>query len=118
MTTTSAINWEHSLKQVGGRASLAEELITMFVKELPDMQNSINQTYQAKHLQALADMLHKLDGGCSYAGVPGLKTIIANISKSLKLNQLNDLDGLMQKLNTEIDAVLLSAKTGDYRPNK
>lgn len=116
--TTSAINWEHSLKQVGGRASLAEELITMFIKELPDMQSAINKSYQSKHFQALSDLLHKLDGGCSYAGVPGLKSIILEFSKAIKLNQQNDLDNLLIKLNTEIDAILLCAKTGSYRPNK
>lgn len=116
--TTSAINWEHSLKQVGGRESLAEELITMFINELPSSKKAINTAYQAKHLQALSDLLHKLDGGCSYAGVPGLKSIIAELSKAIKHSQQNDLDDLMAKLNAEIDAVLLSAKTGSYRPNK
>lgn len=116
--TTSAINWEHSLKQVGGRASLAEELITMFVKELPDMQNSINKAYQTKHFQALSDVLHKLDGGSSYAGVPVLKSIIVELSKAIKLNQQTDLENLMTKLNAEIDAILVCAKTGSYHPNK
>lgn len=116
--TIPAINWEESLKQVGGRESLAEELIAMFIKELPESRETINQTYQAKHYQALSDLLHKLNGGCSYAGVSRLKVIIIELSKALKSNQHPDLDNLVEKLNKEIDEILLSAKTGSYRTKK
>lgn len=116
--TTPAINWELSLKQVGGRESLAEELITMFVKELPLSQKTINQCYQDKHFQKLSDQLHKLDGGSSYAGVTRLKGAIAEFSKAIKNNQHTELDSLMSKLNYEIDEVLICAKEGSYRPSK
>lgn len=116
--TTPAINWELSLKQVGGRETLAEELITMFVKELPQSQKTINQYYQDKHFQKLSDQLHKLDGGSSYAGVTRLKSAIAELSKALKNNQHLEIDPLFVKLNHEIDAVLLCAKEGSYRPIK
>ncbi len=113
--TIPAINWEISLKQVGGRESLAEELITLFVKELPQSQIAINQSYQDKHFQKLSDQLHKLDGGSSYAGVTRLKSAIGELSKAIKNNHQPDFDELMAKLNHEIDDVLLCAKEKSYR---
>lgn len=114
---TTAINWEMSLKQVGGRAKLAEELINMFVNELPITQKSINSAVKTKHYQKLRDILHKLDGGCAYAGVPGLKKIIAELSSVLKdPKQMNKLDDLIASLNNEIDAILKVASTKSYLP--
>lgn len=116
---TSVINWEMSLKQVGGRVNLAEELINMFVKELPVTQKSINAAFAAKHYQSLRDLLHKLDGGCAYAGVPGLKKIISELSAVLKNSKQTDkLDGLVALLNREIDEILKVAASKSYLPRK
>lgn len=115
---TSVINWEHSLKQVGGKAQLAEELIAMFVAELPISRKSILSAYQAKHYQALKDELHKLGGGCAYAGVPRLKKIINELSAALNTSQNDHLDKLVDALNKEVDAILQVAATQSYLPKK
>jgi len=110
-TEPAIIDWDHCVKLAGGKEELAREMMTLFIKHLPDSHTKINNAVQDKNLQELKNELHKLLGSCSYCGVPRLKVITAEFDQSARHTEETDsFDDLLEKFNTEVNSVMDAAK--------
>src|ERR1700690_444322 len=81
------------------------ELLTMFGKQIPDLQKKINSAYAKKEHQELVDLLHKLQGGCAYCNLVRLKATAAKFSTMLRNGEPAP-KKFLDDVNIEIDAVM------------
>jgi len=99
------IDQELGRQLVGNNINLANELLTDFIGELPNLLTQINTAHKQEDHIALQDSVHKLHGACCYCGVPRLKEVAAYLETALKTDEAN-INQLVQTINREIESVL------------
>lgn len=100
------IDWELATKMAGNKREIAEEIFTLFMKNVPHEVSAINQSYELQQYKQLASQLHKLHGALCYCGLPRLKTLVARMEMNIKNNHLEELKGHMDLLNDEVKSVM------------
>lgn len=98
------------LKAVSGNEKLADDLLAMFIKELPGYKLIIKKEFENQNKEELRNIIHKIHGGLRYLGAPALLEIIAPTDKEL-FNLTNE--QLNKNINTileEIDRLLIVEK--------
>jgi two-component system sensor histidine kinase BarA len=102
-----AIDLEQCIKLTGNE-KLARELITMFLQNLPDFKQQVQQYYNQERWQLLQSTLHKLHGSCQFCAIPRLAEISHRFEAALESQE--NMEGkyalLYRKLMEEIEAVL------------
>lgn len=89
MEDTKTFDWELCLQKSNNNPDLAKELFDLFIAELPEFAQKIQQAHQSKNKKALLDVIHKLHGACCYIGVPRLKHLVAETENALKQASTN-----------------------------
>ncbi|MDP5188010.1 MAG: response regulator [Alishewanella sp.] len=100
------IDWPMALQRAAGKPELAQEMLLMLLKSLPQSEKQINQAIRDNDQQMLLHALHKLHGGCCYTGVPRLKNLLEALETQLKRGanikllepELSELDDVIQLL--------------------
>jgi two-component system sensor histidine kinase BarA len=100
------IDWELGKKLAGNKIDLAEDLLEMLVKSLPDDLAQIKTLYNKQDYSELLKAVHKLHGAFSYCGTPRLKIVAAHLESNLKNNIINDLSTLLNQLDFEVSNLL------------
>lgn len=103
---TSPINYDALLKLTGQNHKLADELLTMFAAELPEMRSSILRLYKNKSYTPLTALIHKLHGSCCYCAATSLQHLAKNTETELKEKSYGDLDTLVTRICEEIDEII------------
>lgn len=83
---TDIIDWDHTLQLAGGNTNLANDMLTLLIKSLPEEVAQIKTLYHAKNITALINRVHKLHGALCYCRLPRLKKKIAALETDLKTN--------------------------------
>lgn len=104
--TPTMINWEQSIKIAGGRKRLAQEMLGILVKELPELKSQIITSFETKQYSELSQALHKMRGACSYCGVPKLSATIVEFESAVKDNKVDLYDSYIDQLSSEIEVLL------------
>jgi two-component system sensor histidine kinase BarA len=97
---------EQLLRATGGDQQLAQELFEKFCHELPGELASIKERFDASRLDNLWDIVHRLHGATSMCGVPALDSVVKELETTCKSNDVNEIALLINRLETEIDALL------------
>lgn len=100
------IDWDLAMKHAGNKREIAEEILALFMHNLPKDMTAINQSCQDENYQEMRKQLHKLHGALCYCGLPRLKTLVMEMELDLKNNSTNDLPELMETLNTEVNLLI------------
>ncbi len=95
-----------ALKVVAGNESLADELLAMLVKELPDYKRLIQQQLDAGNKEEVRKVIHKLNGGLRYVGAPALLEITSDTDQYLFELSNQQLTANILQIFYEIDRVL------------
>ena len=103
---TPIIDWDNCLKLANGKDELAKTILNMFVVSLPDTLDMINTHFEHKAFNLLADELHKLLGGCCYAGTPRLKLVTRTAETAVKEGDELLVSELIKLLNFEALKIL------------
>lgn len=103
---TAPIDFDALLRLTGQNRELANELLTMFAQELPEMRQSINQHLSNKQYAELQSAIHKLHGSCCYCAATALQMLAKTTETELKENSLNDIPSLISRIEQEIMCVL------------
>lgn len=117
MNSKTTIDWAFCLKLTGNRDDIANEMLMMFINELPTARKNIIHAYNAQDYNQMLINVHKLHGAACYCGVPRLKNLLSSLETSLKSDEKEELDDLMQFLESEIDHVINCYQTGEYKNN-
>lgn len=100
------IDWELGKKLAGNKIDLAEDLLEMLIKSLPDDLKQIKDFYHNQQYAELLKSIHKLHGAFSYCGTPRLKIVASHLESDLKNNIMNNLSTLLKQLDFEVQNLL------------
>ncbi len=68
---------------VGGNTELAQEMMAIFINDLPNAQQHITDAYVRKDWQHLRHHLHRLHGSLCYTGAMRLKAVASQFEKQV-----------------------------------
>lgn len=102
----SAIDWPEAERLAGGRRSLAEQLISTLIDDIPLAREQLIHASNAQDAQAWHRAVHRLLGACRYTGVPALR---AALEAALALPNGSWDANLQQRILHEMDALLQSS---------
>ncbi len=112
---SKSVDWDLCLKLSNNKPKLAQELLELLAKDLPQYQTILAKAKQQQNFTELEDHIHKLHGACCYVGVPKLKLISQELESLLKANQTKQLLPLIDALSAEIQSVLTSLKQHSFK---
>jgi len=106
-----AVDWKLCLKLANNKASLAQEILTLIVQQLPDDIHAIKAAQEMEDYAEQLRCTHKLHGALCYSGMPRLKAVVSELESLLKKGQFEkrQLLELTQRLDEEVEAVLASS---------
>lgn len=104
------IDWESAIKLAGNKREIAEEILGILIKNLPDDMTAINLSWQQKQYIEMGKHLHKLHGALCYCGLPRLKKLVVSLEKNIKQVEFDTLPELMRALNHEANQVMEVAR--------
>jgi two-component system, NarL family, sensor histidine kinase BarA len=102
---TPAIDWQQCLALSNQSPELATELLNMFMEQLPEYKNNIQQCYQQKDFDALHQHVHKLHGATCYCGMSRLQSLLSRFETALKANDHMVYPQLMTSTMDEFAAI-------------
>lgn len=82
------IDWDKSIALADGDTELAKDILKLTKQSLPEDLAEISLAFEKNDERDLRRLLHKLEGGLSYAKFPRLEAIALSLHSSIK-----DLDG-------------------------
>lgn len=100
------LDQKKALKAVSGNQQLADDLLAMFIKELPGYKQTIKIELQQQNKDALRNIVHKIHGGLRYLGAPALLEIISQTDIEMFDLSTEQLDANIQQIYIEIDRLL------------
>ncbi len=100
------LDHQKAIKLVSGNKKLADDLLAMLIKELPDYKLTIEIEFKNKNKQALRDIIHKIHGGLRYLGAPALMGIISQTDVELFNLSDKQLEANIEKIYYEVDRLL------------
>jgi two-component system sensor histidine kinase BarA len=83
------IDLELGKKLAGNNQKIAEEMMILFLKELPGTFHAMQKVYQEQKFNELKRLAHKLHGALCYCGLPRLKSATAALECALDNNESN-----------------------------
>lgn len=100
------IDWEQGTKLANNKRDLAEEMLSLLLKNLPLEFADIKKSHEEKNFVELLQRIHKLHGAVCYVGVPRLKNAISKFESALKQNKFADVPVLFSKFEFEVNELL------------
>ncbi|MGR5267599.1 two-component sensor histidine kinase BarA [Vibrio astriarenae] len=107
------IDWQLALKQSANKEDLAKDMLQMLVAFIPEVITVVDSVLEPDTEQQydLLHYVHKLNGSCSYSGVPRLKKVCAELEKGLRLEMtIEDLEPELFELQDEMEKVIAAAQ--------
>lgn len=113
--TEQTINWELCLQLANDNQDLAQELLTMFVDELPSTSELLHKHFDSENFENLQSIAHKLHGGACYTGVPLLKEAAKTLEHALSNQKpFDDIAHHFEELIENIQLVIDAYQEGDF----
>ena len=104
-TSTPIYDEELSLQLAGGKPDLAEQMLGMLIKELPELCEQANAAAAANDSDALFRYVHKITGSTRYCGVPALAEASDELELEIKAESA-DISRPLQRLNEEVKRLI------------
>lgn len=109
--TLAVLDQNRAIQLVSGNKKLADDLLLMLIKELPEHTQGIQNEHQNGNKEELRKIIHKMHGGLRYVGAPALLDIVSRTD--VELFELSD-EQLKQNITLiyqETDRII---KEGEY----
>lgn len=104
-TTTPIYDKDLSLQLAGGKPDLAEQMLGMLLRDLPQLCEQANVAAAANDNEALFRSVHKINGSTRYCGVPALGEAADRLELLIKAGS-TDIAAAMQHLNGEAERLI------------
>lgn len=116
MTDTLAVlDQNQAIQLVSGNKSLADDLLLMLIKELPEYAKTMQTELQNGNKEELRKIIHKMHGGLRYVGAPALLDIVSKTDNDLFDLAEEQLKNNVTLIHQEIDRVLKEGKYSNTR---
>lgn len=106
----AVLDQKKAIQLVSGNKKLADDLLLMLIKELPEYTLGIQKEFKNGNKEELRKIVHKMHGGLRYVGAPALMDIVSRTD--VELFELSD-EQLTQNITLiyqEIDKVIKEGK--------
>ncbi len=104
---------EKSASLVNNNQELANDLLVMFVQELPEQLADINKALETNDILTIAKRVHKILGATAYCHAPRIRNAAFVIQKAVKNPENNLLTQHINRLNQEVTKLLEYFKESD-----
>lgn len=108
------LDWQMALKQAANKPDLAQDMLTMLIHFMPEVDQVINQAIDGSETIEAEELLmtiHKLHGSCAYSGVPKLQKLCATIETALRADSsIEDIEPELFELQDEMEKVKQEAE--------
>ena len=112
------IDWKMSMAFANNEVELAQELLNMFIDQLPALKETLAATCQAKDYVLLDQEAHKLLGTTHYVALPRVKVAVMSLSETIKNGEVEIIPSVVKKLIFELDQVLGCYQENHYRTDE
>lgn len=96
------IDIQISLEQAAGNEVLAKDLLSMLLKELPILNDKVQQAISQGNHTAMWDHAHKLYGSTAYCGVPALRASAKRLEEAIKMADFEQISLVYVEVNEQI----------------
>lgn len=96
------IDWNQGIRLAGNNRQLAKEILELFLKNVQDEINQINEVFAQQQYDDLYKKIHKLHGAVCYCGLPRVKRLMEKLETDLKNHIMDNLPSHLNQLNTEV----------------
>jgi len=86
---------EEALRVTGGSEDLANEMLAKLMDDIPVQIRLLDAHFNQGDWQSLAEVAHRLHGGCSVCGVPAMKAAVHQLELSA---QQKDVDVIAKQM--------------------
>ena len=76
------LDWNSCLERTGNNAQLANELLEMFLRDVPKEVANFKEAYSVKNYTALKDLAHRMRGALAYCVIPNLESALQLLEKA------------------------------------
>jgi two-component system sensor histidine kinase BarA len=94
----------------GGRQELAQEMLRMFLSEVPQHRAALDEGWRSGDPATLKSILHKLRGSAEYCALPRLSQAVGNAEESLDDGRLEQAEALLAIVREELDHAAAEAE--------
>ena len=105
-TATTPIDFDQLKKLTNDNLDLANELLAMFVAELPSFRTQIKQSWTIRNYQQLETFVHKLHGSCCYCAATSLKQMAKETELLIKQKMYCAVENLITAIEQEIVSII------------
>ncbi|WP_051588712.1 MULTISPECIES: PAS domain-containing hybrid sensor histidine kinase/response regulator [unclassified Serratia (in: enterobacteria)] len=106
-------DYTRSLGQLGDDKALFNELVTIFLEELPSLASTLHDAIEKQDFEAIRRSAHQLKGECLHFACQLLESRLGNIEQAAVIGDLaeitaqyRDVDELCQRLQTALTAAI------------
>lgn len=86
------LDWPACVARMQGNASLATEVLTLFVQTLNDEMGKLTQSLKCKDWPKSEGILHKVLGGCGYCRVPEFEARLQALRQQIESKQFDQIE--------------------------
>ena len=94
------------LVATGGDRMIANTMFEKFCHELPEELVTIRRHFNNSQLEPLWETVHRLYGASSICGVPALNAAVKELETACRKQQINQIEIMLVKLETEAENLL------------
>lgn len=105
-TIKKTVDVKESLIYSRNNYNLAKDMLQMLIDMVKSERDTISQHYESKEWQELGSLIHKLNGGTCYCGVPRLKKQTDIINKALQNNEIPKVQHHFEEFLNSIDELI------------
>ena len=106
ISSTVIMDRTESLRLTGQKPELAKDMLKLLEKSIQEELPQIRDNLKENNWITLLEEVHKLHGGCSYCGVPQLKSALYDLETALKKTQYSSADALGNIAIDSMEALL------------
>lgn len=103
---TKILDIQRSIIAVNGNSSLAKELFTMLLADLELRFQQIEDSFQSKNMDILAEHIHKLYGATAYCIVPSLRKCTEILEEQLRQKEYTKITELVENVQQQIQQLI------------
>jgi len=100
------LDYKKAIQQVSGNKQLADDLLQMLIKELPDYKHTLQQALKNGAKEEINKILHKMHGGLRYVSAPALTQLVSNTRSELSILNNTQLQYAIELINQECERVI------------
>ena len=102
------LDWQDALTRSANKPDLAAKLIIMMIDSIADEKEALEQAWQARDRNTLAQISHRILGGSRYTGVPQIRQASQDLEDKCLLNVQHTTPAQFAMLKPYYEALILA----------